>query len=361
MEAAVNGVPDPWRAPQGGPSSVRVPLDDLSRVGEARRMADTLARAAGLDEGARGALGVVVTEAATNLARHARAGVVLLRDTTPTGRPGVELLAVDAGPGMEDLSHVFTDGVSTGGTPGTGLGAMRRMAHELDLYSKPGQGTALVARVFAASAAVWRGERRAPLLDVGVICTPVSPETVSGDGWSVIQEVDRAAVLVVDGLGHGPSAAEAADVARDAFREVSDREPREALLVIHEALRATRGAALVITTLRRTATGATVTLAGAGNISAAVVGGTRTRALPSVNGTAGLQIRAPQQFTTELSPGEQLVFCTDGVTTRWRLDSYPGIVDRDPALLAAVIHRDCERGRDDATVMAVALRRMHDA
>ena len=160
--------------------------------------------------------GVVVTEAATNLARHARDGVILLRDTTSTGRPGVELLAVDAGPGMEDLSHLFTDGVSTGGTPGTGLGAMRRMAHELDLYSRPGQGTVLVARLFAGTAAAWDRGRRAPLVDVGLVCTPVSPETVSGDGWCVIQGADRAAVLVVDGLGHGPSAAEAADVARRA-------------------------------------------------------------------------------------------------------------------------------------------------
>jgi anti-sigma regulatory factor (Ser/Thr protein kinase) len=355
MEDAVSDTDShSWRPARGGPVSVLVPLGDLSRVGEARRAADTMARGCGLDETARGTLGLVVTEAATNLARHSRDGYILLRDTSPNGRTGVEMLAVDRGPGMQDLDRFFADGYSTGGTPGQGLGAMKRQADELDVYSVPGQGTVVLARVF--SAASRKEEVPNAVLRVGAVCVPFDGETASGDGWCVEQEGDRAMVLLVDGLGHGPNAAAAADEAIASFRAAAARPPREVVAVMHEALRATRGAAVAVAEVRQTDDGARVTFCGVGNTVTAIVGATAPLALPSMNGTAGLQIGKPQEFTQPFAPGAMMVMHTDGITTRWRLGSYPGVSSHDPAIVAALLHRDHTRPRDDSTVLALALR-----
>jgi anti-sigma regulatory factor (Ser/Thr protein kinase) len=322
-------------------------------VGEARRAAEAIARSCGLDEQTRGTLAIVVTEAATNLARHAAGGVVLLRDTSALGTTGVELLAVDTGPGMQDVERFFVDGFSTGGTAGAGLGAMRRQSDLLDVFTMPGKGTVVLARIFAPGA-----EALPPrLLDVGAVCLPLDGETACGDGWCVNQDGDRATILLVDGLGHGPNAAAAADTAIGVFRSIEDdRTPTEIVTMLHESLRSTRGAALAVAEVRRTPDGATVNFCGVGNTVTALVGPAATRSLPSMNGTAGLSVRGLRPFTQPWRTGDLLVMHTDGLTTRWRLDAYPRVQEHDPAIVAALLNRDWSRGRDDATVLAFRLR-----
>lgn len=339
-----------WRPARGGPVSTRIICDDESRIGEVRRAAETIARSCGLDEHARGTLAIVVTEAATNLARHAVGGVVLLRETSSSGRTGVEVLAVDSGPGMQNLERFFADGFSTGGTAGAGLGAMRRQSDLLDVYSLPDRGTVVLARVFSAAPA-----GSPPMLDIGVVCVPLEGETACGDGWCVRQTADHALVLLVDGLGHGPNAADAADAALNLFRAMDDRAPSEIVALLHEALRATRGAAVAVVEVRRVGDGATIDFCGVGNTVTAVIGPAGARALPSMNGTAGLSVRGLQSFTQPWRPGDMLVMHTDGLTTRWRLDAYPRIREHHPAITAAVLHRDASRARDDATVLALTI------
>lgn len=345
-----------WHPAKGGPVATRVPVEDLSRVGEARRAADAVARSCGLDEARRGAVGIVVTEAATNLARHAEGGYMFLRDTAPNGHAGVEMLAVDRGPGMQDLARSFADGYSTGGSLGQGLGAMRRQANVLDVYSTPGQGTVVLARVYAESEAQLAPDPRNALLDIGVVCEPLDGETACGDGWCVVQDADRAAVLLVDGLGHGPNAAHAADTAIETFRRVADRGPAEIVGALHEALRSTRGAAVAVAEVRRSSTGASVAFCAVGNTVSAITGMHKPKSLASMNGTAGMQVGRLQEFTQTWETGSSMVMHTDGITTRWKLESYPQIFSHDPAIIAAVLHRDFQRPRDDSTVLVLGLR-----
>ena len=120
--------------PRGGPAALVVAVEDSSQVGEARRAAATVAADAGLSETERGAVAVIVTEMATNLARHARGGRVLISAIGSPPAVGVELLALDDGPGIGNMHRAMDDGFSTAGTAGQGLGAIRRMAHEFDVY-----------------------------------------------------------------------------------------------------------------------------------------------------------------------------------------------------------------------------------
>ena len=112
--------PHPTAEPLGGPAAIEVRVDDESRIGEARRAAESLAARAGLGETERGTLAVVVTEAATNLALHARGGRVRLAVRGEPDAAGIELLAVDDGPGIANPSRALEDGFSTAGTAGQG-------------------------------------------------------------------------------------------------------------------------------------------------------------------------------------------------------------------------------------------------
>src|SRR5262249_13366746 len=132
------------------------------------------------------------------------------------GRLGLEILALDRGPGMADVGRCLRDGFSTAGTPGGGLGAMSRLSSMFDIYSQPGAGTAVLCRLWAA-AGVPAG--RGPRFQVGAVSVPKSGETVCGDAWWAEPDGPRVRVLVADGLGHGVEAARAAQEAVRVFQD----------------------------------------------------------------------------------------------------------------------------------------------
>jgi len=333
-----------------------IPITEASQVAAARRTALQMASRLGLSETEMGALALVVTEAATNLVKHAQAGQLLLRTLEAAEAPGVELLALDTGPGMAHVGLCLQDGYSTAGSPGTGLGAITRLATLWDLYSVPGQGTALLAQVVRRAPRLPAGER--PLhaasgpLAVGVVCVPYPGEIVCGDAWMVVQQEARCLLLVADGLGHGPLAAEAAHAVVQACRQHATRTPEELLAVAHRAAQGTRGAAVGLAEIN-TAT-QTLRFAGVGNIAGMVWTATGSRGLASHNGIVGHDMRRRQMFTYPWAPDVVVVLHSDGLQTRWRLDAYPGLARRHPSLIAGVLYRDFTRGRDDVTVLVVA-------
>jgi len=317
------------------------PMEDASRVGEARRHGAQLAHECGLDDVAAGRLALVVTELATNLVRHADRGRLLL-----SARPGgsvVEIIAIDEGPGIADIERSLGDGFSTGGTPGTGLGAVRRLARQFDLHSSAPGGTVIVARVGADD-----GPEPAHAVCTGAVSLSAPGERVCGDGWGFALQGDVAAMVVADGLGHGPDAAEAAAAALEAFAEDPLASPRVLLERTHRRLRSTRGAAVML--LQADAAAGVVRCAGAGNVVGRIVSGVTDRTLLSQHGTAGVTIRTPEETTLPWPEHALLVVCSDGIETRWKADAIAPVLGRDPALAAALLMRDHCRGRDDATV-----------
>jgi serine/threonine protein phosphatase PrpC len=116
----------------------------------------------------------------------------------------------------------------------------------------------------------------------------------------------------------------------------------------HQALRGTRGAAVLV--MQVAAASDAVLSAGAGNVLARLVSGVADRTILSQHGTAGVAMRTPQQTTTPWPPHAMLVACSDGIATRWRPETLAPLLGRDPTLAAAVLMRDHLRGRDDATV-----------
>ncbi len=336
--------------------SVRIEVADASQVGEARRQVAALARAFGFDEEDAGRAALVATEAVTNVARHGGGGALVARALSgaPGAGGGLELLALDRGPGIPDLARALADGYSTGGTAGAGLGAMRRLSEGFDVYGAPGQGTAVALRLRPGRAASPADDA-----DFGAVCLPKPGEQACGDGWGRwgTAAAGDERLVVVDGLGHGPAAAAAAAAALEAagrlFAEHPHATPAEALRAIHPALRATRGAAVAVAALAREA--GRVHFAGVGNIAGAVVppaaSGGRARSVVSHAGTVGHTLHRVQAFEYEWPPGALLVLHSDGLASQWRLDDRPGLAGHDAGLVAGVLYRDWTRGRDDVTVV----------
>ena len=323
---------------------VAIAVSEASQAGEARRVATRMAEAIGFDEQARGEVAIVATELATNLARHARDGRLLIQALALSGGPTIEILSVDGGPGMTDVAHCLRDGYSTAGTPGNGLGAVRRLSSVFDVHSTAGAGTVIVSRLCRQASAPAPAR-----YELAAISIPAPHEEVCGDAWRIAERDGDCAVLVVDGLGHGPLAAHAAVRAGAVFDETPFDDGAVLIERAHRALAGTRGAALAVARID-----AGLRYTGVGNISGVLAGGERSRGLASQNGTVGLEIRKVLSFDYEWPPRGLLVMHSDGISNRWRLDAYPGLAQRHPAVVAGVLWRDFGRGRDDATIVVVS-------
>jgi anti-sigma regulatory factor (Ser/Thr protein kinase) len=331
--------------------TIPISSGDSSQIGYARRQASSLAAAMEFGEVRQGEISIIVAEAARNIATHAQTGQLILNPWTFQKRSGIDVFALDKGPGIRDVARSLEDGYSTRGTPGNGMGAISRLAGILQIYTAPGHGTALFARVYHDSSAE---EIDPGFYSFGGISIPLAGETVCGDAWSVIDSPTRSVCIMADGLGHGPLAAEAASEAIQVFHAEVHREPERILLDIHKALAKTRGAAVAIAEVLHDKS--LVNYAGAGNIVGTTLAAGKTRSMVSLDGTVGHSVARFRQFAYPWESNAALIMHSDGLSARWNLDQYPGLASRHPALIAAVLYRDFARKRDDASILVSRLR-----
>jgi anti-sigma regulatory factor (Ser/Thr protein kinase) len=319
-----------------------IPIDDPSRVAEARRVAMKIAREEGLDQASVGSAELVATEMATNLLKHAKGGEIQVTRVSGQGAPGVDIISIDRGPGIGSIEECLRDGHSATGTAGTGLGAISRLSRAFDAYSEPGKGTVILARVGAAQSA------EADMI-VGFAGRPVSGEDLSGDSWAMRRDGGISLFIVADGLGHGLQAAEASAEAIVAFKTSKDTDPTPVIQRVHRALRGTRGAAVAVASVDRNRQ--IVRYAGIGNISGVVVSPAKTQFMISHNGTAGHEATHFQEFTYPFPKTSLLIMHSDGLNTSWNLGSYPGLQARHPSVIGGTLYRDAARNRDDVCVV----------
>ncbi len=321
--------------------TARVLVADRSAIGTARTATRSLATTAGLDDHRTSEALIVASELATNLVSHAGGGSFAVR-----AAPGsLTLLAWDGGPGIPDVPRAFDDGFSTAGTAGTGLGAVRRLADRVEVRSSREDGTIVAARLGPAPGAGPEHFR------VDGLTVPLGGAGPCGDAWAAREDGDALLVLLADGLGHGPHAAEAALSAVACLERGEHGEPGALLEAVHEELHRTRGAAVAIARIEPGL--GQVRFAGVGNVTGLVLGGGARRTMLNHNGIVGRDVRRMQEVVYPLAPGSSIVLHTDGVRDGWDPVDHPGILREDPLLVAACVVRDGERGRDDTGVLVV--------
>lgn len=323
---------------RGYTAQLRYVIEDESNVGEARRAAQAMANYE-FDSQTAGRVAIVATELANNLLRHAGGGEILLQTLGTDGAIVVEILALDRGPGMSDVNRCLVDGYSTIGTPGTGLGAVRRLASDFDIFSNPGEGTVVMARFGSGLDARF-----------GAISVPMPGEIDCGDAWHLVSDGQRTAVMVVDGLGHGTFAAEAAHAGIAAFEAAPWDSPLDIMQRAGMGMSKTRGGAAACALLDAQS----LSYSGIGNISGSLVSREKSQGLVSHAGTLGMQgTRRAQQFEYPLTPDTLLVMHSDGISARWNLRERHDLLSHHPAIIAAVLYRDHGRNRDDSTVVVL--------
>lgn len=324
------------------------PVTDHSQVASARREGSALGKSFGWSEEDIGRVALIATELATNISKHAGGGEILVGASLDSRDPCVEILALDKGAGME-IDACLADGFSTAGSQGTGLGACRRQATTFEAYSAAGLGTAIHIRV-CPGRKPYTSKQHTPW---GAVVRALAGEEVSGDAVAVRESGEDFVALVADGLGHGTFAADAAHHATDTFRQTISSDAEDLIASIHASLRATRGAAIAVTNMnvgKRIAT-----FCGIGNISGSLNFSGQIKRLTSMNGTAGLVARRVQAFQYPYENDALLIMHSDGVSSHWNLEKYPGLAQQTPMLIAAVLYRDFGKPRDDASILVARM------
>lgn len=299
-------------------------------------------------------LDIIISEITSNLFKHtSQQGEILFRMITQDGNQGIELISVDHGPGMADASHMMEDGVSTTQSLGTGMGAIRRLSDEFDIYSRKGWGTLLLSRIFKNKQQASPGDAD---VQFSTFMVAHPQEEVCGDGLSYKSQGQQHTFLLTDGLGHGIHAHEASRYAIEAFQQTDSTAPCQILQTIHDQLSHTRGAVGMAITVNTA--GHTIDYCGVGNIAFRMTAPLVEKGKHGIssNGTLGHNI--PARLTEERWVWHDpawLIVHSDGIDMHWALKDYAGLLRKDLSLVAAALYKDYKRDRDDSTILVVKL------
>lgn len=330
---------------------LKIIVDNESDIGEARRLTTALARALSFSETKISNIAIIVTELGTNLIKHCGGGEIILRIIEYKDASGIEILSIDKGPGIKDIVTAMKDGYSTKGTLGGGLGAIKRLSHTFDFYTKEGFGSLFFSRV-------WNDDKfnvvsKKNLLDFGIISFPKAGEDANGDNYSIRHYEDKTVIFLIDGLGHGLNASESAIEAVKVFDNYYTEKPQRLMERISKAIYHTRGGAGVIALINKTEQ--TINFVGIGNITSFIIENGIRKTMVSQNGIIGEDITRIREYLYTFSNDAIIILHSDGISAKWDLNSYPGIEYRHPAIIAGLLYRDFSRGNDDLTVVVVKM------
>jgi anti-sigma regulatory factor (Ser/Thr protein kinase) len=324
-----------------------VDVTEPSQTAEVRRVVAEIGKMHGMAEIDLGRAALAATELSTNLVKYAKRGRIAVSWFEEGSSSGLQLIALDHGPGFENFQASARDGHSSGGSLGIGLGAIMRTADVFDMYSVEPAGSVFLARICVKAI---KPRILAGSLLLGSRADPKLGQTECGDAWGYKQAGRWQRICVIDGLGHGPLAARASAEAVRVFNTCPEADtPVDILMKAHTALKSTRGAVMAVIAIDTLA--GVAFFAGVGNIAGVIFGANKPQHLVSIDGTVGYNVRAFRQHEYAWGPDSTLVMNTDGFGSRWNLSKLPGLLRRHPALIAAVLHRDFSRDIDDSTVV----------
>lgn len=321
--------------------------DDRSYFAILKKEIHAIAVTAGFSERKLGEIDIIIAETVSNLVKHAGGGQILVKLVEENGLQGIEIISIDNGPGMTDVSRMVADGVSTKNTLGQGLGAMKRLSDLFQVYSLKDWGTIILIRVFENELPPFT---KPPKWEIKSVILPKPGEVECGDGFFSTVTQDHIKLFLGDGLGHGQEAAKAVMQAGDAFTQCKDVEPAEIIRYLNAAVKKTRG--LVGTVAVFSIKEKVWRICGVGNISTKINSPSNAKNYMSYNGIIGLNV--PNTLNSQevaYETGQHLIMCSDGLKSRWDTIKYPAILRYDLSVAAASLLKDFARNTDDMSVV----------
>jgi anti-sigma regulatory factor (Ser/Thr protein kinase) len=293
-----------------------------------------------------GEFDLIISELTSNLTKHAIGGEILFAHIKNDYHDYLEVISIDNGPGMADANKMIADGISTTNTLGHGFGSIKRLSDKFEVYSQKGWGTIVLSRIYK-NQKVTKNDFP---VDISALVVAKPGESVSGDAFHYRLTPNYLKLLVADGLGHGIEANKAVNEAVTAFDGCSQNDPIEIVKYIHSAIKKTRG--MVGTVLVFDLKKRVWQTVGVGNISMKLTTGSGYKNHLSYNGIIGHNIPTSmkvQEFN--VSEFNQLILCSDGITSRWETTKFPKINRCDLSIQAAIVYKEFARKTDDMTVI----------
>jgi serine/threonine-protein kinase RsbT len=127
-------------------NQVRIPVRNETGISLSVMKARSTAAAIGFDEVKCQMIATAVSELANNIIKYAGQGEILMDRIIAGSRVGMEVIARDSGPGIENVEKAMQDHYSSGNTLGLGLPGVKRMMDEFELASEPGTRTTVTIR-----------------------------------------------------------------------------------------------------------------------------------------------------------------------------------------------------------------------
>ena len=299
-------------------------------------------------------ISIVVSELATNIVKFAQEGKILICPFIINEKKGIDIIALDNGQGIYDTDKALRDGFSTSASLGSGLGAIKRLTDEFDLFSLPKTMRKTKENFTIVFARKWlenKNHQKKFTFESGMVTRPFLNEEYNGDDVFIKMDDENIVAAVFDGIGHGPDAAKASQTAVS-YLQKNYSEPIDMLLHdLHPALAHTRGAVAAIAHIDKK--NKKLFYGGIGNISARVVNSPVSVHPVTLNGTLGAFLSKIKVFQYDWIPGSVLIMTSDGISNRWDINDYPDLNKKHPAVIAHTIFHFHARTTDDATILTV--------
>jgi len=323
-------------------------IDDRSLIAFIKREIHNLALHIGFTPHRAAETDIIVAELTSNLIKYAKGGELLYRANIEEDHNIIEIYCLDKGIGFENLSKIMNDGYSSSNTLGHGLGSIKRLSNDFQIYSMKNWGCVQYVKIcdkpeFCSSP--FQGG-----LNHAAIAVNYPGEKFCGDGYHIKSLKKGFQIFLGDGLGHGENANEAVQLAIKAFKQSIEWEPSEILRDIHSKVKKSRG--LVATVASVEYSSEVWNICGIGNISTRIYDGLENKTYTPYNGIIGHNIpRTLNSTSVPYKKHQIIVMHSDGLRTRWNLNEMTSLIKQPSGIIASAIYKENIRGTDDASIL----------
>ncbi len=321
----------------------------------------TLARKLGFDSVRMENMQIVASEMLSNQIKYSgKTGMVQLWCHTPAEETRninllpvtLDIFAMDYGPGIADIDQAFQDGYTTSRTMGKGLGSVKRLADEYDVYSqaksneknsKSWHGVAIWARFYLDA-------DECPLhYQLGTFKRAWHDSAINGDDIQLQLSKNQLACLHLDATGHGQAARDIITRLLPVRSDVFKLSACNMLDWVAKKLSGTKGAAGVA--LKYNVRSGRCEYSAVGDMRLCYLD-SQGMTLPEVSsGILGDVSRNHDSQHIQLVKDSVLISASDGIRRNWTMETFHGLWTKHAQLIAFVLGNRKGRSSDDQSLV----------